>query len=248
MRPPALTFNAWLRWDVVRRRLAELDGVQSVLEVGVGEGALGTRLAAEYDYTGVEPDARSLERARARLAVVGRGQVVQGDVSALDPGKTFDLVCAFEVLEHVEDDLGALRAWRARVRDGGYVLLSVPAYQAQWGAADVKAGHMRRYDPKDLDRVLRGAGFDVVAIDHYGFPLGYVLQTGRNLLARRGQGSPDVAEATAKSGRWLQPPDELGWATKAATWPFRALQRSFARGPRGTGLVALARNAISAAS
>jgi hypothetical protein len=83
----------------------------------------------------------------------------------------------------------------------------------------------------------------VVAIDHYGFPLGNALQATRNLIARRGAPPEDVGDASAGSGRWLQPPEALDWATQALTWPFRRLQRPFAKGPHGTGLVALARRA-----
>jgi SAM-dependent methyltransferase len=243
MRPPPLTFNAWLRWDIVQRRLSELESVGSVLEVGAGEGALGSRLAGEYDYTGVEPDERSCKRAQARLAAIGRGRAVCGDLSSLERGESFDLVCAFEVLEHIEDDAAALSEWRERLRPGGHLLLSVPAYQGQWGAGDVKAGHFRRYEPHGLQTTLRDAGFEVVAIDHYGFPLGNLLQAGRNLIARREAPPESVAAASAGSGRWLQPPEALEWATQAFTWPFRQLQRPFIRRPLGTGLVALARRA-----
>jgi hypothetical protein len=88
---------------------------------------------------------------------------------------------------------------------------------------------------------LREAEFDVISIDHYGFPLRYVLQAGRNLLARREAPPESVAAASAGSGRWLQPPEALGWATQAFTWPFRRLQRPFIKRPLGTGLVAIAR-------
>jgi SAM-dependent methyltransferase len=241
VRLPPLTFNAWLRYDLVRRRLAELEDVRSVLEIGAGEGAVGARLAHDYDYTGVEPDERSCSRAEVRLAAAGRGRVVCGDLSALDSQESFDLVCAFEVLEHVEDDEAALREWRERVRPGGYLLLSVPAYLKQWGAGDAKAGHFRRYEPQGLLEILRSADFQVLAIDHYGFPLGNLLQAGRNLLARRDTPPDSLAAASAGSGRWLQPPERLDWATEALTWPFRQLQRPFTARPLGTGLVALAR-------
>jgi SAM-dependent methyltransferase len=240
---PPLTFNAWLRYDIVRRRLAGLEDIRSILEIGAGEGALGARLAVDYDYTGLEPDERSFRRAEARLATIGRGRIICGDLSSLEPGQMFDVACAFEVLEHIEDDEAALRAWRERLRPRGYLLLSVPAFPRQWGAADVKAGHFRRYEPQHLANLLRSAGFDSAAIDRYGFPLGYLLQAGRNLIARRESAPGSLEAATAASGRWLQPPEPLGWATQALTWPFRHLQRPFIASSFGTGLVALASRA-----
>lgn len=226
MSDPPLTPNAWLRWDVVRRLLDGLDDVQRVLEVGAGEGALGARLARRYDYVGVEPDPRSRERARERAGTV---------LEAL-PDESFDLVCAFEVLEHVEDDEAELRVWRDRLRPGGWLLLSVPAHEKRFGPADRRVGHFRRYEPDRLATLLAETGFETSRVVSYGFPLGYALEAGRHVLAKRGEG-----EGTAGSGRWLQPSDRLGWATRLGTAPFRLLQRPFARTRLGTGIVVLAR-------
>ena len=66
---PPLTPYASLRWDVVRRLLPRERS--RVLEVGCGQGAVGVRLAAGHDYTGVELDGESVEVARRRLADAG---------------------------------------------------------------------------------------------------------------------------------------------------------------------------------
>ena len=65
---PPLTLSAWLRYDLIERALAGLPAIESVLEIGAGEGALGTRLAARYDYTGVEPDPLACAKARRRMS------------------------------------------------------------------------------------------------------------------------------------------------------------------------------------
>ena len=56
MDAPPFTLNAWLRYDLIERTLAGLDGIESILEIGAGRGALGARLAMRYRYVGVEPD------------------------------------------------------------------------------------------------------------------------------------------------------------------------------------------------
>lgn len=241
MTPPPLTFNAWLRYDVVMRLLCGLDAVTSVLEIGAGEGALAARLARRYKYVGLEPDARAFAVAQSRLARVGSGVVLQGDLSKLEPGTIFDLVCAFEVLEHIEDDAAALRAWRERVRPRGWILLSVPAFSRRFAATDVHAGHYRRYDPPHLRTLLTATGFVDPLVLTYGFPLGYLLEAARNAIASRYSIGGSKEERTASSGRWLQPPAAAWWATQLATAPFRLLQRPFTRTTLGTGLVALAR-------
>src|SRR3546814_6549126 len=57
---------------------------------------------------------------------------------------------AFEVLEHIEDDHAALRQWLGWLKPGGILLMSVPAHPSQWNAADVWAGHFRRYRKREL--------------------------------------------------------------------------------------------------
>ena len=236
MRPP-LPLNAWLRYDLAAHLLRRADGVRSVLEVGPGEGAIGARLAERYDYVGVEPDERACARANERTG----GRVVCGDTGSLPRDATFDLVCAFEVLEHIADDGAMVRELRGRVRDGGWLLLSVPAHQRRYAAHDRMVGHYRRYDPAAIAALLERNGFASPVVLASGFPLGYLLEAARNVIGRlHGErGTPE--ERTAMSGRALQPPAWLGAVTAAVTAPFRLLQRPFARTGWGTGLVVLAR-------
>jgi SAM-dependent methyltransferase len=237
---PPLSLNAWLRWDVVQRVLDEFDDLTSVLEIGTGLGALSARLALRYEYVGVERDPMSFAVARERLARVRRGTILLGDHSALETNQLFDLVCAFEVLEHIEDDVGALWAWAAKLRDGGSVLLSVPAWRRRWGASDSAAGHIRRYDREDLEAVLAQAGLEDIRVQTYGFPLGYALHAVWDVLARRRPQKP-IDERTAQSGRWLQPSDARAPITQWVSLPFRFAQRPFAATDLGTGFVATAR-------
>jgi SAM-dependent methyltransferase len=230
-----------MRWDHVQRVLPRLD-VGTVLEIGAGGGAVAVRLAERYDYLGLEPDPESFARAEARLHALGRGRILPLDASHLDRDSRFDLVCAFEVLEHVEDDLGALRAWRGHVHPGGFILLSMPAHQRRFGAHDRAVGHYRRYDPAPTRDLLRRAGFGDPVVLTCGFPLGYALEVAWNAIGRIRRPPASMEEQTAASGRRLQPPDAIGWLTAAVAAPFRLLQRPFAHTGLGTGLVVLARN------
>jgi len=230
---PPISIHAWLRWDRTERMLPTPPA--RVLEIGCGLGSFGRLLATHYDYTGLEPDATAYAEAAERIGELGR--VLQTPVEELPPG-AFDLVCAFEVLEHIDDDLAALRAWQAQLRPGGSLVVSVPAGRDRFGPTDVKAGHFRRYDVGDLRDVLAEAGYGDVTVQAYGFPMGYVLEWGRNLYASRHAGPESMAERTSASGRWLQPPAWAGVGMWALAWPWRLAQRPF--GARGTGLVARA--------
>jgi SAM-dependent methyltransferase len=231
---PALTLSAWLRWDVVRRLLRKVGPVGRVVEVGPGRGAVAARLAGiAGHYAGYETDAESAAVARTR-ADVTHGPLPAGDGTA-------DLLCAFEVLEHLDDDLGALREWAAHLKPGGWLLVSVPAWGDRYGPTDAYVGHVRRYDPDLLRERLVAAGFEPVELRLYGWGLGNVLERARDAVTRRRTAATTTAERTARSGRFLQPPEALGVATAAAAAPFRLLQRT--RPDAGVGLVALARKA-----
>ena len=240
-RMPPLAIRAQLRYDVVKRIISRLSPA-TALEIGCGQGAFGARLAERADYLGVEPDDTSYEVASARITPRG-GRVLHGLHSDVAAGSTFDLVCAFEVLEHIDDDVGTLADWVEFVRPGGHLLLSVPAFQDRFGPMDVHAGHFRRYSPDLLRSRLTEAGFTDVEITVYGWPLGYALEAVRNRIDAkklRSLGDASMAELTSGSGRYLQPKTAWqGVLVAASTTPFSWLQRLRPRS--GTGLVAVAR-------
>jgi len=66
------------------------------------------------------------------------------------------------VIEHIDDDVGALRALRSALRPGGGLLVTVPQHMAFWCVLDEKTGHRRRYVGDELARKVREAGFEVL--------------------------------------------------------------------------------------
>jgi SAM-dependent methyltransferase len=238
---PPLAIRAWLRYDVVNRSITKLSP-KTALEIGCGQGSFGARLAERTNYLGVEPDPASFEVACARIEPRG-GTVLLGIHQVVPAATTYDLVCAFEVLEHIEDDKGALAEWVPFVRPGGHLVLSVPAFQERFGPMDRHAGHFRRYSPQQLEERLVEAGLTDVEIIVYGWPLGYALEAVRNRIDAKKlatAGDASIEELTAASGRTFQPTSRrMGAFVDAATLPFRYLQRI--RPESGTGLVAIAR-------
>jgi SAM-dependent methyltransferase len=234
---PPLTLGGSLRYDIIRRRLRELP-VRTVLEVGPGMGALATRLALRYDYVGVELDAESARIAADRLARVGRGRIVHGMTA--DVAGAFDLVCSFEVLEHIEDDAGAVREWRELIKPDGWLMLSVPAWQSRWGALDDRAGHFRRYEREQMLRLLSDSGFDRTEVLSYGFPLLNVVQPLWNALSARDADTRTIDARTRSSARFHQPSKWSGYAREAVASPFAWLQRPFLHSRRGVGFVVFA--------
>ena len=244
--PPPLTFNAWLRWDLISSELAAMDA-RNVLEIGPGEGAAACRIAPGRNYTGVELSPRTRAITRGRLVAQGTPGRLLGSMDELDADEVFDLVCAFEVIEHIEDDRSALAQWVARVRPGGTLLLSTPAGPDRMGPADTIAGHFRRYSAAGLADLAAECGLAEVRVVHVGYPFGYALEAVRNSVARRrlaGREEPamsgaDVAEMTEGSSSFLQPPTWSGRLTQMTSAPMRWAQRR--RPDRGTGLVLVGR-------
>jgi SAM-dependent methyltransferase len=238
-RPPPLSPNAWLRWGLFKRLMSGIEGISSVLEVGCGKGAMGYRLALNYQYRGYEPDIASFRAASERMDRLEQGQVINA-VLPVQPDRAFDLLFASEVLEHIEDDVAALGAWSSWLASGGHVLLSVPADPTRFGPADRAVGHFRRYARQDLIHLLEAAGFEPVEVWAYGFPLGYLLDAFRNRMAAEDEHRPSAA-GTAASGRWHQPTERMGLLTMIGTAPFRLVQAPLLHTDLGTGLVALGR-------
>ena len=128
-----------------------------VLDLGPGYGIHADLLGAWGPLTAIDTDVASLRATRERGATP-----LLADAAAppLRDG-TFDLVCALDVLEHLDDDARALAEYRRILAGAGRLLLTVPAVPLLWGRQDVAAEHKRRYTIGRLRRLLDDA--DLVA-------------------------------------------------------------------------------------
>jgi SAM-dependent methyltransferase len=155
-----------------------LDGLgDRVVDVGAGLGTF-TELAARHagEVVALEPDARLVELLDERFKAAPHVRVVGGDVSVLTPalvGAGVDSVLCLNVLEHVRDDVDALRRIRDVLVSRGKLFLLVPAHRWLFGSLDRSAKHERRYDKCGLRRILEGTGFKVQELQHVN-PLGIV--------------------------------------------------------------------------
>lgn len=85
--------------------------------------------------------------------------IFQGDARDLPFKEEFDVLGAFDVLEHITEDVETLRSFHRAVKPGGGVLIAVPQHEWLWSFRDVAASHKRRYSREDLDAKLRKTGF-----------------------------------------------------------------------------------------
>jgi SAM-dependent methyltransferase len=141
-----------------------------VLEIGCGLGNFARHLTDRELYLGtdVAPDSvrhvRRLYRDRENMCAVAVDVTDPGfvDLARMLPDTVFSL----NVLEHIEDDRGALRNAVQVLRPGGRLVLVVPAHAGLYGSMDVAIGHHRRYDRAGLAARLRDAGLRITEIRH----------------------------------------------------------------------------------
>lgn len=223
--------------------------VGRVLEIGCGAGALLAEFADRgFDVTGVEMSSEGRRRAEMFAADTRNMRVL--DEPSADWSDEFDYLFSFEVLEHIEDDVSALRQWTQWLRPGGYALISVPAHMRLWGQSDHFAGHFRRYSKDEVRNLLEAAGLTDISVGIYGFPISNMIEPVRNAyhgrLLKRGASDRDMKAATENSG--VDRDLESRLFPLMASFPGRqlfdvgvAMQRLLRHSNLGTGWIATGR-------
>jgi SAM-dependent methyltransferase len=238
--------RAFCRAELVVRLLR--GRARTFSDVGCGEGYLAERLArAGLTGWGIDPSADAVALAQERFERMNLDGVRFWQSDLFDPKlprAEADAVLLLEVLEHLEDDTGALERLRDLVKDEGYLVLSVPAHQKLWDHSDEAVGHVRRYERKELLGKLETAGWAPQLVYNYGFPLINLMRPLRAVFHRQRQekaGFSDAHEATLYSGI-----HEAGHSSRLAV-PLAlygrlasTVQRPFLRTDLGEGYLTLA--------
>jgi SAM-dependent methyltransferase len=157
-------------FDVITRAVRGRGPVRS-LDVGCGAGGMLAELTRLGPAVGLEISRELIHSAHER----GFPRLLVGSAERLPVARgAFDLVTAFDCIEHLDDDVGALASFFQAVKPGGLLFVSVPAWQFLYAENDRVAMHKRRYRRSALTRKLRAAGFDVVKssyVNAWLFPL-----------------------------------------------------------------------------
>ncbi|CAE6690658.1 class I SAM-dependent methyltransferase [Paraburkholderia haematera] len=182
----------------VLHRLA-LPSRARVLEVGSGTGGNLDMLAEFGSVSGMEMDetARMLTAKNTGTRFDIRAGRCPDDLPF--DGERFDLICFFDCLEHIADDVGSLARMREVLAPGGKVVVTVPAYQWLWSAHDVYLHHHRRYDRSRLAACADKAGYRIERVTYFNtllLPLAIAVRFIDRLL-RRDRSSGDTTPAGA---------------------------------------------------
>jgi ubiquinone/menaquinone biosynthesis C-methylase UbiE len=228
-------------WYRGRRRIirSELDKLPltpgaRVLDAGCGSGRTLQELETYGEVHGIELSPEAAEVARAR----GRGEVRVGRLEELPWGDAnFDLITCLDVIEHTPDDRATLRELRRVAKPGGFLLITVPAYQALWSSHDEANQHYRRYVRSMVRAAAADTGWRVQRMTSFNSFLLPPAAAVRIAQRRRNQDSAPNHDPGLRLGP--------GWLNDALEGPLRLEARWLARGrtlPVGLSLLAVLAN------
>ncbi|MEA5593945.1 class I SAM-dependent methyltransferase [Rivularia sp. UHCC 0363] len=152
-------------WFVARRQIIEqvilklnLPKNAQILEAGCGTGGNLQMLSRYGKVSAMELDEIACQLANQRQVI----QVKRGSLPDNIPfNSQYDLILILDVIEHLDDDLSALKALYYKLKPGGYLLVTVPAYQFLWSEHDEINHHKRRYRLTGLKQVVKNAGYKI---------------------------------------------------------------------------------------
>lgn len=201
------------------------------LEIGVGSGRFYEDLL-ERGFHGIGLDLNPNLIAEHKAAQIAHpGMIEFRSIDFFLITEQFELVVAFEVLEHYDQDLTCLAQWRKLLNPRGTLIFSVPAHMKQWTNNDRRAGHARRYEKPELLEKLGKVGLNVQEIWCYGFP---ILNWTYPLSSRF-----QLSRGTRNIKKWdprNQIPDDLGFISgeegKASKFLMTNYERTYDSGTR----------------
>jgi SAM-dependent methyltransferase len=175
--------------DLIRRE-AHLPSNAQILEIGCGTGHNLAMLSGFGHVDGLELDdeARAISEKRLGRTIMSSPLPQLAGVA----DRHYDLVGAFDVIEHIEDDDAALASIATKLKPGARFMMTVPAHQWMWSAHDAVNHHKRRYSRRSLKALIEGSPMKLDKLGYFNsllFPLAVAERAASRL---RGKEDADV--------------------------------------------------------
>ena len=194
------------------------------IEIGSGLGDYALEWIPHVEkFTATDADQALLAELKKQMAGYPNVTVRQVLLPTPERGDHSCLIC-YNVLEHIEDDVGALTSMARLVRPDGYIVLVCPAFMFAMSPVDVATGHVRRYTRRTMRAAVTAAGLDVVSI-RYANSVGLICYYAFTSLLRR---QPSTGGTMTFYDRLVVP-------------AVHAIERLIGRPPFGQSVVAVAR-------
>jgi SAM-dependent methyltransferase len=200
-------------WFVARRAIlkkvlsnCQLPANASILEIGCGTGGNLSMLTAYGNVDAVEMDQNAIQFAKAKID--GAVDIRKGKCPDEIPfaGKKYDLICLFDVLEHIEEETETLFALKKRLKPEGIILVTVPAYQWLWSSHDENLHHKRRYTVDKLRSVATEAQLAAKTSTYFNtllFPLAAIARIAERFSKKEMDSEAPPAPAINSLFRWV---------------------------------------------
>jgi 2-polyprenyl-3-methyl-5-hydroxy-6-metoxy-1,4-benzoquinol methylase len=185
-------------FDIIRQRLGN-SHVERAIDVGCGTGAFLSDLSKTYETYGTDTSELAIEFCRKR----GIANVFCCTLENFPRQELrFDLITLLDVIEHIEDDIAALRQCHHLMNPGAHILVTVPAYQFLWSHHDDVNHHKRRYTKSRLRMALKTSGFSIELLSYYNtllFPSALVERLASKAMVKNTDSALDVPSPIVNS-------------------------------------------------
>jgi SAM-dependent methyltransferase len=169
------------------------------LEIGCGRGYVSAHLVERHGWSGVAVDFSDAAIVAARARLARHPEVAVHRQALAEVRGRFACILMWDVLEHIDDDRGALYMIERLLAPGGHLLLAVPSNPREWRWDDDFYGHVRRYTEGELRAKIAEAGLEPEVFWDFTFPLFWALRRVYTRVKKPAVGTGDRIAATKAS-------------------------------------------------